>query len=324
MLARALPFLLLAPTVTAQFFVDPELSELLIQPLPNDHQAIEVIASNHPFQTTGHHLVLGATSLALPAVAVPSFGVLVIHLGVAGANTPADVFLPGAPALGVADSVAWFRTAPSANPADLIDYACWGGAQGPHAATAVFAGRWTATPLTAQLPAAIGSSLANRRITRSAINIVGPDAWYGDSTPTLGTENDPAMTWGHAVGCVTANPPEFGLFSSIDPGPWLGEAASFTIHPVPAVALLVLSTTPTPPIHLDVIGMPLCFANVTIEATAVVPAALPFATFTYTVPVNPLLVGFEFYMQAFVPDAAAGNAIGARVTGSAKARVGSR
>src|SRR5688572_31456092 len=33
--ARALPFVLLAPAVTAQFFVDPEISEVLVRPSPN-------------------------------------------------------------------------------------------------------------------------------------------------------------------------------------------------------------------------------------------------------------------------------------------------
>jgi hypothetical protein len=322
MLARALTSFLLAASATAQL-VDPEISELRVLPSPNDHQVIEVIGF-HPFQTTGHHLVLGTTSIALPSVAVPSLGVLVIHLGVAGVNTPTDVYLPSAPPLALASAVAWFRTAPSANPADLIDYVCWGGFVGPHAATAVFAGRWTATPLTAQLPAAVGSSLANRRFTRNTGNLVGPDAWYGDSTPTFGSENDPAMTWAHAIGCVNANAPGiYGVFGT-EPGPWLGEPASISISPVTSFALVVLGTTAMPPVHLDVIGMPFCFANITIESTVLVPQAQPYTLFTYTVPVNPLFVGFEFYMQAFVPEIPAVNPMGARVTNSIKAHVGSR
>lgn len=313
---------LCAPMLCAQYLPTLEFSELRIRPTPGSHVAIEIIASNTPLATAGHHLVVGNTAVALPAVVVSEWSPCVLHLGVAGVNTPSDLWLPGAPAPAVADSVAWFRSNQTSNPADLVDYVAWGGAIGPQAAFAVQAGRWSAVSDSASLPAALGATLANRRFTRTTANLVGPDAWYADTTPTLGAENDPAMTWAHAIGCVTANAPSFGVTSN-DPGPWLGEPATLLVAPVPSIAVLVLSTTPTSPTPLDGIGMPLCFANITIETTVLLTDS-PVAPFTYTVPVNPLFVGFEFYLQAFVPDPAAGNPMQAQVTGSAKAHVGSR
>ena len=323
MAARVLPLFLLAPFASAQFFIDPELSEVLVQPLPGGHQVIEFVAG-HQLVTAGHHLVLGSTTVAMPSVFVPQAGVVAIHLGVAGVDTSTDIHLPTAPAITIADSVAWFRTTPSANPGDLVDFVCWGGAVGPHVLTARLAGRWTTSLASAALPAAVGATLANRRITRSSTNMVGPDAWYEDTTPTLGSENDPATTWNFAVGCVDADPPNFGLLPGVEPGPWLGEPATLIVTNVVTAAVMVLSTTPTPPLHLDIVGMPFCFANVMIEATVLVPYALPYTTYTYTVPVKPLLAGFEFYLQAFVPENPPVNPMGARVTPALKALVGSR
>jgi hypothetical protein len=209
-------------------------------------------------------------------------------------------------------------------PSELLDYLAWGGAVGPHAAMAVQTNRWPAVSSSATLPAAIGATLANRRITRSTANLVGPAAWFHDTTPTMGSENDPAMTFAHGVGCVTPNAP--GIYAPMqpDPGPWLGEQATLVVSPVSSFAVLVLSTVATPPIPLDAIGMPFCFAHVSLDVTVLLPAALPWTRFDYTLPVDPLLIGLGFHAQAFVPDPAAGNAIGALVTPSLATLVGSR
>lgn len=323
MIQRAIPFLCAYSSIAAQFLPDLEFSELLIRPHPGDHQRIELITTS-VVDTSGFQLVVGNTAVALPGVVLGFGAVCVLHLGVAGTNSPAALYLPNAPAMGIADSVALFRDSQFHLPSSLIEYVGWNGATGPHAAIAVQAGRWSATSESAALPAAVGSSLANRRETRTVLNVVGPMAWYDDTTPTFGSENDPAMTWAHGVGCVTANAPGFGNPGGLDPGPWLGEYWRVTIAPVSSFALVVASTTPTAPVYLDFLGMPFCFANIAIEWTAVVPYAYPYTEFGFTVPASPQFVDYEWYLQALVPDPAAGNAIGAQVTGSLRAHVGSR
>lgn len=317
--------LLLAGTAPAQLlYPEVEFTELLLQPAPGGHPILELIAGTAPVNVAGYHLAVGSVLLPLPTAVLGAGTVLRLHLGVAGTNTSTEFWLPSAPGLALADSVTLFRSANPNNPADLVDYVGWGGGNGPYVGAAVQVGRWSAASESATVPALVGSTLANRRDTRSAGNWVGPDAWYDDSTPTLGGENDPAMTWGHAVGCVTTNAPGFGVLSSIDPGPWLGETTSLFVGPTPTFALLVLSTVATGPVSLAPLGMPLCYAQITIESAVLLAGTSGQAVFVYTVPVAPQLIGFEFFMQAFVPDPAAGNAAQAQVTGSALARVGSR
>lgn len=324
MLARALPFALLAAAANAQFLPNLEISEILLRPPAGDHCRIEVIAANVPFSTAGYHLVIGANGFPLPAASIAPYQPFVVHLGVNGASSGSDLFLPGAPALPLSGSVALFRSSLINDPTQFLDYVGWGGATGPQAAMAVQAGRWSATSDSCAVPALVGSTLANRRITRSTGNLVGPLAWYDDRTPTFGSENDPAMTWAFGTGCVTSNPPLFGVLSSIDPGPWLGEPATLFVSSVTSFAVLALGTTPTPPIDLAPIGMPNCFAHLQVDATVLLTAGPPNTAFVYTVPVDPLFVGFEFFAQAFVLDPLAGNPIGAQVTGAVKAHVGSR
>ena len=324
MTARALSFALFAAAANAQFLPNLEISELLLQPAASDHCRIEVIAANVPFSTAGYHLVIGANSIALPNASIAPFQPFVVHLGVNGISTNHDLYLPGAPALPASGSIALFRSSLVNDPTQFLDYVAWGGATGSQAAMAVQAGRWSATSESCALPALVGSTLANRRFTRSTGNLVGPLAWYDDRTPTLGSENDPAMTWAAGTGCVTTNPPNFGVTSSIDPGPWLGETATLVLSNVTSFAVLALGTTSTPPVYLGPIGMPNCFAHLQVDATLLLTAGSPFTTYSYIVPVNPVFVGFEFVLQAFVLDPTAGNPIGAQVTGAVKAHVGSR
>lgn len=324
MLLRTLPFVLFPTIAAAQFLPNLEFSEILLQPAPGDHCRIEIIAANAPFSTGGYHLVVGTSSFLLPTASIAAAQPFVVHLGVNGIDTAHDFYLPGAPALPGSGSIALFRSSLINDPTQFLDYVAWGGASGPQAAMAVQAGRWSATSESCTVPAFIGSTLANRRFTRSGGNLVGPLAWYDDRTPTFGSENDPAMTWGVGVGCVTPNAPTLGVTSSIDPGPWLGEVTTLFLGNVSSFAVLAFGTTATPPIPLGPIGMPNCFAHLQVDATLLIPAGTPVTAYSYTVPVDPAFVGFEFLMQAFVLDPAAGNPIGAQVTWAVKAHVGSR
>jgi hypothetical protein len=323
MLRTLSPFALLGSTLAAQFLPPLELAELLVQPAPGGHQAIEVVAVNVPLDTTGYHLVVGATAVPLPAVQIAPYGVFVLHLGVAGVSTPQDLWLPTAPALGVSDSIALFRSAAITAPGELLDYLAWGGAVGPQAAMAVQVGRWTTVGASAVLPPGVGATLANRRSTRTNGNLFGPAAWYQDTTPTLGAENDAATTASHGPGCVSPSAPWIGFATNFDHGPWLGEPSTLIVTQVQTFAVMVLSTVATPPVPLDGIGMPGCFANVALDLPVLLPVGVP-TQFVYTLPLDPLLTGRRFYAQAFVLDSWAGNAIGAFVTPSVQMLIGSR
>ena len=66
------------------------------------------------------------------------------------------------------------------------------------------------------------------------------------------------------------------------------------------------------------------WALVTAMTLMVVMLGVGTATFGYPVPRAPSLIGMEYLFQAFVPDAAAGNALGAHVTNALLCVVGSR
>jgi hypothetical protein len=325
MLRTSLSFFLATTLLRAQFF-PLEISEVLVQPTAGGHQMVELSTSNQPIDVTGHLLMVGATALALPPVTIPEYTSAVLHLGVNGVSTPLAIFLPTAPPLTSSGSLTLFSAAsPSVN--DLLSYVDWGGALGPNIALAVQARQWTTTTVSAVLPTAQGATLANRRYSRNAATLVGPDAWYADTTPTLGSENDPGWSFWYALGCPGQPSAGLGFHPShhLDTGPWLGETTTLIVSPVSTVAVLVVSHAATPPVPLDSIGMPGCFANLPLDATLLLlPTTGNQAHFSYTVPINPLLVGVHVNMQALVPDPAAPNPLQAWVTEAIRGIVGSR
>lgn len=324
MLRTSLSFLLASTLLRAQFF-PLEISEVLVQPAAGGHQVVELSTSNQPVDVTGHFLTIGATPLALPPVTIPEYSSAVLHIGVNGVSSPTAIFFPSAPPLASSGSLTLFGSAQfGAN--ELLSYVDWGGAFGPNIGLAVQAGQWTAATASAVLPAAQGATLANRRYSRNSATLVGPDAWFADTTPTLGSENDPGWTFWYALGCPGQPSAGLGLHPShgLDPGPWLGETTTVIVSPVPTVAVLVLSAAATAPVPLAAIGMPGCFANLPLDAALLLPGIGGQAPFSYTVPINPLLVGFHLNMQALVPDAAAANPLQAWVTEAIRGVVGSR
>lgn len=322
-LRPALALATLSSLANAQYL---EISEVLIQPQPGHPTAIELRTAHLPGDTSQHYLVINGTQVNLPAVIVPPSTSIVFLLGTSGPSLPYQFHLPTAPALTPAGSLALFEAAPP-TPPQLVSYVTWGGYNDPMTAQAVTAGKWSSIAASAPLPLGIGSTLANRWQSRIGSPHHGPDAWYDDSTPTLGAANDPGWTYWYAEGCPGINGPTLGFPAAQPPappwdaGPWLGELYSIGIAPMPSPALLVLSLTPTPPIALDPIGVPGCYAHLTLETTAM------FGTnglWTFVPPPVQSIVGVELNMQAYVPDAAAQNPAQALVTIAIRATIGSR
>src|SRR5262245_63253987 len=106
MFAKAIPPILWSSSaLLAQGIYPPlEISEVLIRPAVGGHQVVELIAGNAALTTSGYHLVVGGTAVAMPTVTVTSSGVLLLHLGIAGTNAAGNVFLPFAPAMGLVDA----------------------------------------------------------------------------------------------------------------------------------------------------------------------------------------------------------------------------
>jgi hypothetical protein len=319
MLAKLLPLLLLAPGASAQFFEHFEISEVLVQPPAGGHVMVEVIVANGPFDTNSLRVFAGGQLHQVAGYVLQPGSVFVIHFGASGVSSPGHFWLPNV-TLGLADSIALFRTTATLA-SQLVDYVGWGGGIGPHIGAAVQAGRWD-TPFTSiGLPPQPGTSLANRRITRNTGNLVGPSAWYFDTTPTFGNENDPGATWWYGLGC--ANGPSIHP-TSLDPGPWLGEQYAQLV-PTATWALLVLSWTKTPPVPLDALGMPGCHAHLTLEMALLLASTGTHAPLSFVMPLDPLLVGHSLKMQAFVPGPPfAGSPLATHVTIAIEGLIGSR
>ncbi|MBL9079605.1 MAG: hypothetical protein JNL08_19030 [Planctomycetes bacterium] len=324
MLRSLTPFLFATALVRAQFF-PLEITEVLVKPAPGGHPIIELSTSNVPIDLTGHQLVIDATPVALPSVWLPPFTLCQLHLGVSGTTTSSHISLPTAPALPAVGSVALFRSS-SFTAAELVAYVDWSGGFGPYLAVAVQAGQWTSVGESAVLPSQAGATLANRRWGRTASTLVGPLAWYADTTPTLGSENDPGYSQVFGVGCTDPQAPTWGLpvETALDPGPWLGETTTYVVRDVPAIALVVAGSTLPTPVPLDAIGMPGCTAYVSIENTLLLPALGGNATMQLAVPLAPQFLGFALNLQAFVPSGTAGNPLQAYVSDALRGIVGSR
>jgi hypothetical protein len=228
------------------------------------------------------------------------------------------------PVLTTSATLAIFDSNQFTNAASLVDFVSWGGGTGL-IQVAVQAQRWPSTLVSAVLPTLEGASLANRTFARWTQT--GPDAWYRDTTPTLGLPNDPGGTLNLANACTSpAYPPEIGV-TSFDAGPWLGESYRliFGYLPMsPGTFFLVLGGDTIGPRDLGPFGMPNCAFYVRPDAVIPVPFTQGLGSLIFSVPALPQLVGYRFYMQAFVPYPQAANAASALVSNAVIGIIGSR
>jgi lamin tail-like protein len=109
---------------------------------------------------------------------------LLMHLGVAGTDGPADLYTGTAFAdLGAADSLALFAGSATSNSSFLIDYQEWGGIGMANENLAIQAGLWTAGTSLSTDGLIAGGSLA------ALDGGSGPLKWVVDNTPTPGAPN---------------------------------------------------------------------------------------------------------------------------------------
>lgn len=329
--ARSLPLsLLLSASLAAQiqYYPSIEITEVLIDPVGVDagRQVVELEVGNAHVDTLGHVLVVGATAVPFPVLHLPAGQRLRAHLGANGVDTLADLYFPTCPTLSAGDSLAIFAQNTLQTPGALVDFVAWGSANAPLVNVAVQAGRWPSTLVTATPPTQEGASLANRRDARIAW--IGPDAWYRDTTPTLGLPNDPGMTWNLAQGCTSpAYPPAMTTNDVLDSGPWTGATHTLVMGylPPPSGYLFLAFGLQAPgPVPLASFGLTDCYLHVVPDAMVLVGHAFGFAQYTYQVPSSQAFVGVRYHAQCLVPDATANNPAQALMSNALLMRIGSR
>ena len=190
---------------------------------------------------------------------------------------------------------------------------------------------WTQRSVTGPGTVGAGSvfdTVANRTLVfgplQSSVNPVPVN-----ETWSYGPVN-PATLAPFGAGCVgSAGAP--ALFAVDGSLPWLGDALSLAVEPVPANApvLLALGFSRTSfggaalPASLDAIGMTGCTLLVSLDELLLAFSNGARADFTLTVPTTTSLVGLQFFAQAAVADAAA-NPAGIVASNALEGRIGSR
>ncbi len=330
MIVRCLLVLLTPAVAAAQIVHYPriEITEVLIDPFGGNagQQVVELEVGNAPVDTAGFVFVAGSTAVPLPQLVLPAGQRLRAFLGASGVSSIADLYLPNCPPLAAADSIAIYEQNTLQVPAALVDFVAWGNGNAPLANVAVLAGRWPSTLVFAVPPTQEGATLANRREARIAW--IGPDAWYRDTTPTLGLPNDPGMTWNLAQGCLAPQyPPAITTNDVLDSGPWVGETHTLLfgyLPPPSGLLFLVFGVNSPGPVDLVTFGLPGCYLHVAPDSIIAVGHALGFGQFVYQIPGDQQLVGFRYHVQALVPDPAAANPAHALMSNALILQIGSR
>jgi hypothetical protein len=139
-------------------------------------------------------------------------------------------------------------------------------------------------------------------------------------------ENDSASYSVFGSGCAgTAGVPS----NTASGPPQLGQSPTITFGnlPFPFIAIAVLGVSNTQatfgplPFDLGLIGMPGCFARVSLDTTLGIVGAAGSASFVFGVPNQPNLIGFTFYTQGIVLDPTL-NPFGFSASDAARAVVG--
>lgn len=124
-----------------------------------------------------------------------------------------------------------------------------------------------------------------------------------------------------ASGCSGSQPPTRLIPADT---PKLGETLLVRLDRLPNdLAFLVFGWQRLPtPFPLTSLGMPGCTLQIAVDATAGLVGTGGWAEFELPIPYHASLLGQTFHHQALVPDAGAGNPLGAVVSDAAVARIG--
>lgn len=135
----------------------------------------------------------------------------------------------------------------------------------------------------------------------------------------------PASVSPFGAGCIgTAGTPM--LVTAPGDLPWLGDTVEHVVSGIPVGepgAIFASSLGPSAPVDLGVVGMPGCELLVTPDVTEFRAAIGNAATWTLSIPNDPVLAGVPFYQQAFVFDSLA-NTLGLVASNGMLATLGIR
>ena len=280
-----------------------EFTELSIDPVgPNaGAQIVEVRSTGiTAANLAGWRLVTPAGVFALPAVMLLPDAIASIHLGQAGIDTAADLWLPTVPTLTNSGTLSLFRSAATTSPAALVDFVAWGGGNAG-IALAVAAGQWPNIGESIQPPTQEGRTMAHfDHVTYGSRSTAA--AWFLDSTPTLGARNDGGGLFAGAGGCGLSYGPQIGSGAENN-RPWLGElwhlsTSYLPVLPTPMWVAFGLQTLGNVP--LDGFGLPGCFWDTAPDLV------LAFTIQTYPqdvlvqLPHVPSFVGSQLHVQALM------------------------
>jgi hypothetical protein len=320
--------ILLALATTAVAPAQLRITEVLADPIgPNQGtQIVEVTNDlNIPVALSGWHASGGGVSLPLPAVTVRAYQILRIHVGQGGLSSPADLFLPTMPELPPSGTFTLHRGADPNDPALVVDFVAWaGGQQGISAAVA--ANQWPSTLVSVPLPATEGATIAH--LGAAAFDTPDePSAWYQDSTPTVGLENDAGSIFNLLMGCPGADPAPWIGLARPESRPWIGERFELDIFNLPPTVRsvgLLLGLQRTPPLPLDPIGLTGCGLLISQEFGVQVGTLGGQGLWVTRIPPVHGLVGARFFLQAFAPYPGAPNPAQALMSNAIVCTIGSR
>ncbi len=331
MTPRAFPLcvLLAAASLPAQHhFREIAIEEVMADPFgPNaGAQQIEISTRNIPVDVTGYQLAIDTTLVPFPSLILPADRTITLNLGVPGAG-PNQLFFPTAPQLlPNTGTIGIYRSTQISDPAEVVDYLAWG-ISTFNIDTAVQAGAWNSQidiiPAVAE-----GSSIAyyGRSI---AGPFVGPVVFYEDSTPTLGSPNDPASVFTLGGLCEPNGVRMLLATGDISTGPWIGETHTIIMQQQSgAVASMFLAfgwNRLSPFVLLDPIGAPGCVLGIEIVTVVNAGASDLNSQVSYSLGPDPVLVGFEYFVQGITTGLGTGvNPLGLVTSSPLVLTVGSR
>jgi len=305
------------------------LTEVLVNPIGSNlgKQVAEIWNDDRlGLDTTGWYIVTGSESLPLPSVVIPRDGILRIHFGMSGVNSPADIFLPTSAGLGFIDTLAIYRSEKLNDPQEMLDFVSWNGGTNK-IIDAVIAREWPSGVASVALPTSEGASISHYADDSYGHDSNSADAWFADQTPTLGTTNDTGSIYSKGDGCVGYQNPIFMGGVTRFHRPWVGEPCEVSLHNYtnsPGVALVIFGMQFGNSISMDPFGMPGCMLRISADAVVPIQTGPHTTKLSAMIPNNAGLAGSRFYMQALVVDTAVPNAATALMTNALVATIGSR
>lgn len=199
---------ILSAAVTATLVATPaaaqlQITEVLFDPVGPDagNQIVEIQnTSSNSFTPTGWTVCAPFRYDSLPPISIPAGGVVKLHIGVNGGSTATDFFLPNfatRPLNPTSDTFLIYQSSSFHIDADIVDFVSWGGGSSRRS-QAENIGQWPMGGVSVGGPFTEGHSIAYSGSGD------GPESWYRDATPTIGTANGQMSTTTLGFACATS------------------------------------------------------------------------------------------------------------------------